>query len=76
MIPGAVFGFLIEGGFGRASHIPWPAALWRAGVALLATGARRRWRNGVWLHGLNDPSEQRLNPEAMPSINGQRSLKA
>jgi hypothetical protein len=59
MILGAIVGFLIGTGFALAANSPWPAALWRSGVAALIAALLARWWGRVWLTSLRDSLHDR-----------------
>lgn len=59
MVLGAILGFLVGAGFGLAGRTEWPAALWNACAAALATGLLMRWWGRVWMKSLQHALEQR-----------------
>lgn len=59
MVLGAILGFLVGAGFGLAGRMEWPAALWHASVAALATSLLLRWWSVVWIQNLRQALEQR-----------------
>jgi hypothetical protein len=66
MILGGLLGFLIGLGFGSAQQSAWPAVMWRASAAALASGILLRWWGRVWIQGLEEVRRQR---EQTPSPN-------
>ena len=65
MISGGFLGLLIGLGFGATTcGSEWPAVLWRASVAALATGLLLRWWGGVWIRALQQAHAEHVEAAA------------
>jgi len=63
MILGGLIGFVIGISFGIAQGSAWPAVIWRASVATFLAGVLLRWWGGIWIKGLRQSQQDRLDAE-------------
>ena len=60
MILGGLLGFVIGISFGIAQGSAWPSVIWRASVATFLAGVLLRWWGGIWIKGLRQAQQARL----------------